>query len=325
LPGHPESPARFDFISELKLVPFAEQLLMVEAKEPTDEVLTRVHRWEYLAALKEAMPKGPGFLDHGDTYFRPESEQASRTAVGGLLALLDRVLQGEMKTGFALVRPPGHHATASRALGFCLMNNIAVAARAARDEGVGRILIVDFDVHHGNGTQDIFERDPGVVYFSTHQAGIFPGTGHIQEIGKGEAEGTNVNVPLPAASGDKAFSAVFNDILLPIGERFKPDLILVSAGFDAHWSDPLANLQLTKSGYYHLAQSLVSLARAFSEGRILFTLEGGYNPSTLKECVEMVLYALADVSPPEVPSDSAPYPEPSVHRVIEQVRGLHSL
>jgi len=325
LEGHPENSNRFVHFDQLNDLPISSKLLKIQPQITDDSNLLEIHPREYLAAIQDAVKLGPGFLDYGDTYITQDSYLAAKMAAGSVLKVLDAILSGEVPAGIALVRPPGHHATQTRAMGFCLLNNIAIAARHAQNQGLEKILIVDFDVHHGNGTQDIFDADPNVFFLSSHQAGIFPGTGHVHEVGTGEGEGTIVNVPLPPRSGDRAFINIYDQILIPLANRFQPEIILVSAGFDAHWSDPLANLLLTKGGYYKIAQSLTSLAQSLCEGRILFVLEGGYDPTTLFDCVATVLNAMAGEPFEEHEEDLAPYSEISIDTLIDQVTSIHQI
>jgi len=325
LAGHPENANRFMYFDQLHSLPISAELITIPPQPADDEAILRIHSYEYLEALRQASKTGPGFVDYGDTYVTTASWQAAQMATGGVLQILEAILDKRAKCGFALVRPPGHHATRTRAMGFCLLNNIAIAARHAQSQGFEKILIVDFDVHHGNGTQDIFEADPSVFYLSSHQSGIFPGTGHLHEVGVGEGEGTVVNVPLPPRSGDQALITIYDQILTPLAIRFKPEMIMVSAGFDAHWSDPLASLLLTRGGYYTIAHTLTSLAKSLCEGRILFVLEGGYNPETLFDCVGSVLSAMAGDPPSNEKDDSAPYPESSIDQLLNQVTSIHKI
>ena len=323
VPGHPESPGRFRFFDQIQDGPVSDSLVIIDPTPVSTDKLVNVHLEQYIHSVEEAVKRAPTYLDGGDTYAVPSSFDAALNAAGGTLSVLDQILDGTVNTGFALIRPPGHHATQSRAMGFCLFNNIAIAARHAQIRGVDRVMIVDFDVHHGNGTQDIFDADPSVLYFSTHQWGIYPGTGHQNEIGHGDGEGTTINVPLPARAGDQSFERVWDEILTASVERFLPNIILVSAGFDAHWDDPLAGLQMTTSGYHRLSSRLLELANRFCEERMLFVLEGGYAPETLADNVQACLYALAQMPISEDRLGPAPFEEPSVKKLVEGIRDIH--
>ena len=322
-PGHPESPGRFRFFDQHQSSPVSDSLVVIDPEPITADKLESVHSGQYIRSVEEAVRRAPTYLDYGDTYAAPSSFEAALNAAGGTISVLDQILDGAVNTGFALVRPPGHHATQSQAMGFCLFNNIAIAARHAQTRGIDRVMIVDFDVHHGNGTQDIFDTDPTVLYFSTHQWGIYPGTGHQKEIGHGDGEGTIINVPLPARAGDQSFERVWEEILIAAVERFLPNILLVSAGFDAHWYDPLAGLQLTTSGYYGLSSRLLELANQFCEKRMLFVLEGGYAPDALADNVQACLHAMAHKPIIEDRFGPAPFEEPSVKKLVEGIREIH--
>ena len=281
LSGHPEHAGRLTRIQELlQSTHLAETLTRVPTRPASREQLARVHTRAHLDHVLEMSYRG-GYLDP-DTYIRDGSWDAALHAAGGMIALVEKVARGELDNGFALVRPPGHHAEANRAMGFCLFNNVAVAARAAQTEfGLQRILIVDWDVHHGNGTQHIFYDDPTVMFFSVHQYPYYPGTGAKEERGAGPGEGTTVNVPFPGGVGDEDYILVFQRLLVPLARRFRPDIILVSAGFDPHWRDPLAAMEVTLTGFARMAEILLDLARELCHGRIVFTLEGGYDLEAL--------------------------------------------
>lgn len=325
LSGHPEHPQRFDHFGRLQEYPFASKLLLEIPSDVDRDVILAVHPSQYLDSLEESSRRGEGFLDYGDTYVTSASYQSALQAVGGATAMVDAVINGKANSGFAIVRPPGHHATASRAMGFCLLNNVAIAARYAQSKGLARVMIIDFDVHHGNGTQDIFETDPNVYYLSTHQGGIFPGTGHIHEVGRGDGEMTNLNIPLPPGAGDLAFNLITESIIIPAAMRFIPQILLISAGFDAHWCDPLASLQLTTSGYYEIGKVLIQLSREVCNGRIAFVLEGGYDPEALTDNIAAVFASMAGEPPPADRLGPAPYPEPDIRGNIEEIRLKHDL
>jgi acetoin utilization deacetylase AcuC-like enzyme len=228
-----------------------------------------------------------------DTYTNQYSYEAALHAAGGLIELTHAVIDGRLDNGFALVRPPGHHAVPERAMGFCLFGNIALAARSARvDKGLERVVIVDCDVHHGNGTEAILEDDPAVLFISSHQYPFYPGTGSVHDIGTGDARGATLNVPLRAKTDDEGFQRLYREVVFPAIRRFQPELILVSIGFDAHWKDPLANIDLSLGGYYWLSHQLVKLAGELCRGRIVFTLEGGYDVDVLAPGVGNVFRAL---------------------------------
>ncbi|MGD2058502.1 MAG: histone deacetylase [Anaerolineales bacterium] len=325
LPGHPENPGRFNSIErELKNSP--RNMLIRFGPEPIPiDVLSTVHTDAYVRFVEQEASKGPGILDYGDTYVTQSSFADGLNAVAGTLTILNHVLDGEHTKGFAIVRPPGHHASAQKAMGFCLFNNIAIATKQAQLRGLRRVAIVDFDVHHGNGTQDIFYADPQVLYVSTHQWGIFPGTGWKTEIGSDAAEGTTINIPLPAGVGDKGLQAAFRHVVEPALQRFEPDILLVSAGYDAHWKDPLASMQVTSEGYFELARMLAACAEDLCGGRIMLVLEGGYNPEALAQSVRNTCLALAGMDLPEVTGFNPPGDEPDVQVRLAEISEIHGL
>lgn len=283
--GHPESPARLRAIlGLLEETGVLGDLELIEPSPIDRELLEQVHPPDYIDLVRQISESGRGRLDP-DTYLNRASWDAALLAAGGAVQLTQAILGGRLDNGFALVRPPGHHAERSRGMGFCLFNNVAVAAQAALDAGLGRVLIVDFDVHHGNGTQHIFYDTPRVLYFSTHQYPFYPGTGAAEEIGAGDGEGYTVNVPLRAGVGDAGYLRVFREVLVPVARRFEPRLLLVSAGFDAHWADPLAGMQLSVDGVGRLARILRDLADELCGSRLVFALEGGYKQDVLAHAV----------------------------------------
>jgi acetoin utilization deacetylase AcuC-like enzyme len=326
LSGHPENARRLtaimDYLANANLLP---ALTPVSSRPASREELLRGHHPRHLQLVEETSRGGGGMLDP-DTYTNEFSYEAALKAVGGLIDLAAAVLAGKLDNGFALVRPPGHHATYSRAMGFCLFANAALAARAARfDYGLERVAIIDFDVHHGNGTQAILDEDPSVLFVSSHQYPYYPGTGALGEIGRGEARGTKVNLPLRPYVGDAGFKQLYGQVVFPLVRRFQPQLILVSAGFDAHWDDPLASLGLSLTGYHWLARSLVDLAGELCAGRIVFTLEGGYNLQVLAPGVGNVFRVLLGQVEFDDPLGLSPWPEPDVVGLLTELKRSHNL
>jgi acetoin utilization deacetylase AcuC-like enzyme len=327
LVGHPENRARLESIMQRLTDDGLLARMTRVAPQPVGlDLLASVHRQSYVAAVQRYADSGGGYID-ADTYVAPRSHDAALLATGGAVELVRAVLAGRACNGIALVRPPGHHATRARGMGFCLFNNVAVAATAAlMAPGVSRVLIIDWDVHHGNGTQDIFYDSPQVLFFSTHQYPYYPGTGDAREIGAGAGRGYTVNVPLPAGVGDAGFARVYDEVLTQVAERFRPDLILVSAGYDAHWDDPLAGLRLSLGGYWKLAQTVVALADRLCGGRLVVTLEGGYNLDVLSHGVaDTCRVLLGDEAPGDDPLGVPLWPERSVEDVMRAVRQNHGL
>jgi acetoin utilization deacetylase AcuC-like enzyme len=268
------------------------KMVELEATPVSEEHLLAVHHQHYVDQAMDVARRGGGNLDP-DTYLNDHSYEVALLAAGGVLDLVDAVLDGSTDNGFALVRPPGHHALPGRGMGFCIFNNVAVAAQyALQHKGLSRILIADFDLHHGNGTQEIFYSTDEVMYFSAHQYPFYPGTGHWTEIGEGRGEGFTANVPLPGGVGDEGYQTIFDELLYLLAERYRPQLILVSAGYDAHWSDPLGMMQLSATGYGYLAGVLKEMADQFCDGHLVFTLEGGYDLQALSVSILATLQAL---------------------------------
>lgn len=326
LAGHPENAARLQaVINYLTGHGLLARLVAVPARPATPAELLRCHHPRYIQLVEETSRNGGGMLD-ADTYTNSFSFDAAIRAAGGMVELTAAVLKGELNNGFALVRPPGHHATPIQAMGFCLFSTVAVAARAARfDYGLERVAIVDFDVHHGNGTQAILNEDPTVLFVSSHQYPFYPGTGSIDEIGVGEAKGTKVNLPLRSGTGTDNFKLLYDECVFPILRRFRPELILVSAGIDAHWDDPLATLGLSLTGYHWLCQGLIDLAAEFCQGRIVFALEGGYNLNVLAPAVGNVFRALLGDKEVDDPLGASPWPEPDVADLLAKLKEIHHL
>lgn len=325
--GHPENYRRVEESWGLLQVDgiVNKLLYLPSTPAPLDAVL-RVHSRTYMERLEAAALQGRNNLDT-DTYLTHESYQAALLSAGGLLNVVDAVMQGQVRNGFALGRPPGHHAMPQWGMGFCLLANVSIAARWAQDHyNIERVLIVDFDVHHGNGTQEIFYRDPSVLFFSSHQFPYYPGTGAAQETGEGTAEGTTFNVPLPSTVGDHGYESVFQQLLLPAARQFRPELILVSAGYDAHWLDPLANMNLSIKGYTRLLEILMALADELCHGRLVVALEGGYHIGALSHAVLSAVRLLSHShQTASDPFGPAPGSERDISPLLEKLRRLHHL
>jgi histone deacetylase 6 len=291
---HPENPARLsairDHLAAEGLLPRCEH---VEAREATPGEILAVHTTSLLRLVEETSRRDFMQLDP-DTYASRGSAAAAFLAAGGLVDLTTRVVEGHLENGIALLRPPGHHAERDLAMGFCLLNNVAIAARAAQAAGAARVLIVDWDVHHGNGTQHSFWDDPDVLYFSTHQFPFYPGTGAADELGGPHARGRTVNVPWPPGMGDAEYVAAFDRVLLPIARAFGPEIVLVSAGFDAADGDLLGEMRVTPDGFAAMTDRL----RALAGGRVVLALEGGYNLGAISRSAASCTRVLLGEKPP---------------------------
>ena len=325
---HPENASRLKAIMRYlertgpwqQLVSFAPAVAAVPA-------IALVHGRQYITQVRELAEKGGGQLD-ADTVVSAGSYEAARYAAGGAIRAVEAVIQEQMDSVFALVRPPGHHALAKRGMGFCLFNNIAIAARYALQKyGLQRIAIIDFDVHHGNGTQDAFYDDPKVLYVSIHQSGHFPGTGGLEESGASNAAGSNINIPLPAGCGDGEYKAVFGEIIVPALRRFKPQLIMVSAGYDAHWADGLATMQVSIGGFAAITGIIKGLAEELCDGRIVLSLEGGYNLTVLSAAVRATFEVLLGIKDIEDKLGQLPLEIeiPDITDLVRQIKEIHNL
>lgn len=308
--GHPECPGRLAGLGSKE--PF------ISIQSATLEDLALVHTPRLIETVARTAGKPLTFFDP-DTYAGPESFEIARLAVGAMLEGVEAVLQQRAQSAFALVRPPGHHAESNRAMGFCLFNNIAVAAAAARrDYGLERVAILDWDVHHGNGTQEIFWKSPHVLYLSIHQFPFYPGTGDVHETGEGDGEGYTVNVPVPPGLGDADYAAVFGEIFTPVLQAYQPQLLLISAGFDAYKNDPLGGEALTPRGFAVLTAIVKQLSRELCDSRLVLGLEGGYDLQGLHDCVAATLGELQNrTSAASVVSNRL---HPATASVIAQVK-----
>lgn len=316
-PNHPERPTRFELL-KARLDSFGAQKL--DANSATRDEVARVHTPRLIKGLEEICRQGPAIIDTAPTFVTKSSFDDALLASGGTLSCARAVLNGSTRNAFALVRPPGHHAEPDRAMGFCLFNNVAVAARDALVNGIDRVAIVDYDAHHGNGTQAAFIDEERVAYLSAHQWGIYPGTGWYEEAP--HAKRRIVNAPLPAGAGDKTYERVANEIFAPFIRSFKPELILVSAGFDAHWNDPITTLGLSSAGFYMLSKKLVDLAEEHCRGKIVFVLEGGYDPTNVANGAAAVFSALTGSKFTD-PGDASPRRETDAGEMIEKARAWH--
>lgn len=291
--AHPERAARLTAVmAHLEKTGMLTKVEVIRPRPATVAEVALVHDEDYIRSVEAKAKAGGGWLDM-DTYLSPASYEVALYAAGGVITGVEKVMEGSLNSAFALVRPPGHHAGVSRAAGFCIFNNVAIAARyALKKYRLERVAIVDFDVHHGNGTQDIFYREPAVLYFSTHQYPFYPGTGRVDEVGEGTGRGHIVNMPLPAMSGDEAFLRAYNEVFVPVASIFKPELVLASAGYDAHWADDISMAQLSVGGYAQIVGMIKKVAEESCQGRTVFALEGGYNTESLSACIKATLEVL---------------------------------
>ncbi len=320
-PGHPEHPERLAAV-QAALDARSEPLERLSPRPATVEEVMRVHSREHLERVRQAVSQAPSQLDP-DTYVSPQSLDVALLAAGGSIELARRVARGEARSGLAAVRPPGHHAEATHAMGFCLFNNVAIAARSLQhEEGLERVLIFDWDVHHGNGTQHSFEDDPTVFYASTHQFPYYPGTGDANEAGSGRGSGATLNIPMPAGCGDAEYTGALQRLLVPAALAFRPEMVLVSCGFDAHRDDPLAAMEVSGEGFRTMARIVRALAEDLCGGRVVFVLEGGYAASGLREGTEAVLDALLEARPAALPPTD-PKPGRRLEAIIERVAAVH--
>ena len=325
-PGHPEHAGRLRAIMNLLRSEGAlEDAVNLACIPATDAQLHEVHDYSYITQVLSISGFGGGHMGM-DTYLNDASYDAAVMAAGASAAAADAVMRGDVQRSFALVRPPGHHAFPAHGEGFCLFNNVALAAKAAlKHKGCERVMIVDFDVHHGNGTQAVFYDDPNVLYVSSHQVMLYPGTGRIDETGRGAGVGANVNVPLLPGAGDHAFSQILDHVITPIARRYRPNLIFISAGFDAHWRDPLAELNVSLSGFAHMVRGLCALSDELCDGKLVTVLEGGYDLDVLSHGVLNTLRILQGKPIFLDPLGHSKTRETDVSEIIAAVRETHHL
>jgi acetoin utilization deacetylase AcuC-like enzyme len=314
-PDHPEAPNRLSQVRRER-----DKVTWLDVTPASREQVARVHDPALIANLELVCQHGPGVIDYAPTYVTASSFQDALAASGGTLTCARAVIHGEAHNAFAIVRPPGHHAEPNRSMGFCLFNNVAIAAQEALALGLERVLVIDYDAHHGNGTQAAAWSDERIAFLSTHQEGIYPGTGWIEDAP--HALGRIVNVPLPPLTGDRDFERIAEELYTPFVRRFAPEMIFVSAGFDSHWNDPLTRLGLSTDGFFRISSRLAALAEEHCKGRIVFSLEGGYVPENVANGVEAVFAALTGEVPGRV-DDAMPDPEPDIEARIAKVRKWH--
>lgn len=323
-PYHPESPDRLRAVYEmLEDSDMKGNFSEVPVRPAGREELLLVHSATYIDLLASTAGKDSTYLDP-DTQTSAGSYNAALLAAGGLCEAVASVNSGELKNAFALVRPPGHHAEKSRAMGFCLLNNVAIGARFAQEHlYVNRVLILDWDLHHGNGTQHSFENNPSILYISTHQYPYYPGSGSHREVGTGRGEGYTVNVPLSTGYGDGEFAAVFEEVFKPVSLAFKPEFILVSAGFDTYAGDPLGGMRVSPEGFAGLTRTVMDIAESCCGGKVVVTLEGGYNLQGLRDSIKAVLKELADISRTDMTALLSRADRGMVDSAVEPVKAVH--
>lgn len=325
--SHPENSERLvAMMAMLEKSGLKDQLVSIPPRMATESELLAIHSKDHIDRVESSSARGGSWLD-GDTYCSSGSYKAALYAAGGILRGVDAVMNGEVNSAFGLVRPPGHHATRNRAMGFCLFNNIAIAARyAQKQHGLKRILIADFDVHHGNGTQDSFYDDPDVLYFSSHLYPYYPGSGDVDETGTGDGKGATVNVPLPSGCGDNEYRQAYQEILVPVARRFKPELILVSVGYDPHWSDQLAMMQVSVQGFADIVRIIKDLADELCNGRLVLTMEGGYNLEAISYSAKATFDVLLG-NPVEDPLGGPKYggQAPDIGKLLKRIKKTHQL
>jgi acetoin utilization deacetylase AcuC-like enzyme len=320
---HVEQAARLQAVEQALAASELPADLLILAPQPANLAhILAVHDTRVIEIVRAAAARGGRWLDQ-DTYTTAGTLDAALLSAGAALRAVEAVLSGQASNAFAISRPPGHHATPGRSMGFCLFNNVAIAARHAQSLGAARVAIVDYDVHHGNGTQDCFYDDGTVFFCSTHASPLYPETGEVFEAGIEAGYGTTLNIPLPHGAGDRAFRLVYEELVEPALREFMPEMILVSAGYDGHWADPLGPLALSTAGYADLTRRLCALARELCGGRIVLVLEGGYEPAALSACVVAALRVLVGRPAGEDALGQSDVDEPRVDALVERIRRQH--
>jgi acetoin utilization deacetylase AcuC-like enzyme len=329
LDSHYEFAGRIEAVwAQLQSAGLLDRMSCLTPSPVTNEQILRVHTQDRLNQLALLSLQNRTTMIDQDTYATPTSFEVARLSAGGVVESIDAIMTGGADNAIAAVRPPGHHATPDRSMGFCLLNNVAIGARyAQKNYDVRKVLIFDYDVHHGNGTQDIFYEDESVMFISIHQSPLYPGTGRIQEIGSSTGKGYTLNVPINGGYADNAYEAIVDQIVWKAVERFDPDLMLISAGFDAHWVDPLANARLSLSGYDMLARECIKMANQFCDGNIVFVMEGGYDLKALSHGWQNIAHALLGDDELSDPYGEAPssLPLSNIYIEIDPVKALHGL
>lgn len=329
LAGHPEHAGRIKAVwAEMDKTGLSARMKKLEPEMVGEDWILAVHSPKYVELLRWVDSTRQEHIHFdADTYGGATVYEIARLSAGGVVRAVDKVMSGRVANALAAVRPPGHHAMPDHAMGFCILGNVPIATRYAQKQyGVERVMIVDFDVHHGNGTEAMFYDDPSVLFISSHQYPFYPGTGAVSDVGRGVGQGYTINIPLSAGHGDRSFTELYQRIVWPAAERFKPELIIVSAGFDAQWLDPIAGMRLSLSGYAHLCRELMQMAQQLCGGKIVFAMEGGYNLEALSHGVVNIAHVLLGdetVSDPlGPPRDSR---EPDIAPLIAKLKDIHSL
>jgi acetoin utilization deacetylase AcuC-like enzyme len=321
--GHPESPERIHGLRDWLTQPPYPEMSWLEFRPASEKDVSLIHTQAHLEFLRNECQRGSHQFESSPSYVTGSSYEDALSAVGGTLAVSRKITASDSGRGFAIVRPPGHHATGTQSMGFCLLNNIAIAAADAIASGLTQVAILDFDAHHGNGTEAIFWETPEVGYLSTHEGGIYPGGGQVTSAS--HARGRIVNIPLPSFSGNKSLKLLTDQVFKPWLEKINPDMLFVSAGYDGHFSDPLTTLTLDTQGYFQLVSDLVQLAEAYCQGRILLVLEGGYDPIAMKDNIQASLAALSGRRDFDDHYGKSPGDQRDIQPLITYIRQIHYL